>query len=61
MIVKDIEDIIDEFDQIIDEVSVISILDKLYRPSEILKDIDHQRYCKELDKYIEYKQYEVIK
>lgn len=51
-----IEEVIEEFDLYIDEETThregIDILGKSYEASQVLRDIDHDYYCKQLDQYI---------
>lgn len=48
-----IEEVIEEFDQFIDaDTEIVFILDRPFMASDILRDIDHNYYCKQLDKFI---------
>lgn len=48
-----IEEVIEEFDQFVDSNSIpLDIFGKRYENSQVLRDIDHNYYCKQLDQYI---------
>lgn len=50
----DIEDIINSFDEYIDIwYDELTIFGDTYKVSQILKDIDHNKYCKGLSAYID--------